>query len=151
MSEYHLDLWTWLNSAQMRKPTGSRWVSNNYITRCHRRLGSVAVRIAVPVGDKMPEWELAPDRGSTVEQPGRMRKKCFYGQKNFGSICSSLFPSSFHLSHTTNINPFANKVWEVYFIKELCSFIEVVIMFLLTSACIWVYNNRIRCYHTRCE
>ena len=31
MSEYHLDLWTWLNSVQMRTPTGSRWVSNNYI------------------------------------------------------------------------------------------------------------------------
>ena len=41
MSEYHLDLWTWLNSVQMRMPTGSRWASNNYITRCHRQLESV--------------------------------------------------------------------------------------------------------------
>ena len=48
--------WWW----QMRTPTGSRWVSDNYITRCHRRFEPVAV----PVGDRMPaEWELAPDRG----------------------------------------------------------------------------------------
>ena len=111
ISEYHLDLWTWLNSVQMRAPTGSRWVSNNYITRCHRRLELVGVRVAVPVGDKMPAWELAPDRGlglsgHTVEQPSRMRKKCCYGQRNFGSICGRLSPSPTHLSRTTNINPF---------------------------------------------
>ena len=41
ISECHLDLWTWLNSVQMRTPTGSRWVSNNYIPRCHRWLVSV--------------------------------------------------------------------------------------------------------------
>ena len=68
--------------------------------------------VPVAVGDKMPaEWEPAPDRGlgpsgSTVEQPSRMRKKWCYGQKNFGSICSSLFPSPTQLLHTTNINPF---------------------------------------------
>ena len=46
--------WWW----QMRMPIGSRCTQDNYITRCHRRLGSV------PVGDWMPaEWEPAPDRG----------------------------------------------------------------------------------------
>ena len=72
----------WLKSVQMRTPTGSRWAPSNYITRCHRRLESVAVgvrgrvrvavriavavrvRVAVLVGDKMPvEWEPVPDRG----------------------------------------------------------------------------------------
>ena len=53
-----------------------------------------------------------------------MRKNCSYGQKNFGSICASLSSSPSHLSHITNINPFAtlfeNKVWEVhFFIKKL--------------------------------
>ena len=33
----------------MRTPTGSRWMSDNYITRCHRRLESVAVPVAVGV------------------------------------------------------------------------------------------------------
>ena len=107
ISEYHLDPWTWLNSVQMHTPTGT----SNYITRCHRRLEGVrvwqfervGVRVAVPVGERMPaEWEPALDRGlglsgPTVEQPSRMRKKCCYGQKKFGSICSSLSPSPTHL------------------------------------------------------
>ena len=63
MSEYHLDLWTWFNSVQVRTPTGRRWESNNYIARCHKRLESVGVRVAVPVGVQMPELETAPDRG----------------------------------------------------------------------------------------
>ena len=50
-----------------------------------------------------------------------MRKNCCYGQKNFGSISSSLSPSPTHLSHTTNINPFEDNVWE----KCVRSFIEV--------------------------
>ena len=42
----------------MRTPTRSRWMSNENITRCYRRLGSVLV------GDRMPaEWEPPPDRG----------------------------------------------------------------------------------------
>ena len=139
MSEYHLDLWTWLNSVQMRTPTGIRWASNNYITRCHRRLelvgvwGRVRVRVPVTVGDRIPaEWEPGSDRGlgpsvTPVKQPSRMRKKCCYGQRNLGSICGSLTPSPIHLSHITNINPFENKVWEVYFYKEACLLIEVVI------------------------
>ena len=111
ISEYHLDLWTWLNSVQMRTPTGSRWMSNNYITGCHRQLELVGVRVTVPVGDNMPEWEPAPDRGlgpsgPTAEQPIRMRKKCCYGQRNLGSMCGSLSPSPTHHSHTRNINPF---------------------------------------------
>ena len=56
--------------------------------------------------------------------PAKMRKKCSYGQKNFGSICSSLSPPPTHLSATTNINPFENKVWGIYFYKEVCSFVH---------------------------
>ena len=83
--------------------------------------------------------------GPTVEQPIRMQKKCCYGQRNIGLICGSLSPSPTHLSHTTNINPFATlsriKCESYIFIKKCFRlFIEVVIMFLLTSACIWVYN-----------
>ena len=54
----------------MRTPTGCRWTTNNYITRCYRRLESVRVRVRdevavpVPVGDGMPaEWGPAPDVG----------------------------------------------------------------------------------------
>ena len=87
----------------------------------------------------------------TVSSPARMRKKCCCGQKNLGSICSSLSPSPTYLSHNNKHHPFENKVWEVYFYKEVCSFVHwsssvCFVMYLLTSACIWVYNN-----HTRRE
>ena len=49
ISEYQFDLWTWLNSGQMRTPTGIRWESDNYITRCHK-LELVQVRVPVAVG-----------------------------------------------------------------------------------------------------
>ena len=80
------------------------------------------------VGDKMPNWEPAADRGlwvlsdSRLSSPARIWKKCCNGQKTLGSICSSLSPSPNHLSHTTNINPFENKVCEIYLYKEMCSF-----------------------------
>ena len=38
--------------------------------------------------------------------------------------CSSLSQSPTHLSHTTNIIPFENIVWEIYFYKEVCSFVH---------------------------
>ena len=112
------------------------------------------VRVAVPVGDKMPEWEPAPDRGlgpsgPTVEQPSRMRKKCCYGQRNLGSICCSLFRLQL-TSHTQPLlkpfcNPFENKVWEVYFSKEVCSFV-IIIDYVSACICIWLYNTQLRCY-----
>ena len=44
--------WWW----QMCTPTGSRWAWDNYITRYHRRLGSVAVADRMPASD----WGLGP-------------------------------------------------------------------------------------------
>ena len=82
------------------------------------------------VGDKMPKWEPVADKGlwalsnPRLSNPAKMTKKCCYGQKNFGSICNSLSPTPTHLLHSTNINPFENKVWEIYFYKEVCSFVH---------------------------
>ena len=77
-----------------------------------------------------------------VEQPSRKSKKCCYSQRNLGSIYGSLFPSPTHLSHITNSNPFENKVWEVYFYKEVFSlFFEVrhyVPLILFISICMVV-------------
>ena len=79
-----------------------------------------------------------------------MRKKCCYGQKNLGSICSSLSPSPTRLSHTTNINPFENKEWEIYFYKEVCSFVHwssyIIVDYVSACICIravvlWIYNR----------
>ena len=51
-------------------PTGSRWMSNNYITRCHRQFELVGVScswsqlVGVQFQSQLPvEWEPAPDRG----------------------------------------------------------------------------------------
>ena len=111
----------------------SRWTSDNYITSCHRRLGSVGgSSVPVAVGGS---WEPAPDRGlgalsdPRLSSPARMRKKYCY-QKNFGSICGSLSTSPTHLSHITNINPYATLSWikcEKYIFLKKCvrSFIEV--------------------------
>ena len=69
-----------------------------------------------------PQWP-------RVEQPSRIRKKFCYGQKNFGSICSSLSPPLTPLTHTRNITLSWIKCESYIFIKKCVrSFIEVVIM-----------------------
>ena len=118
--------------------TGSRWMSNNYITWCHRRLELVGVSCSWSLSCSSRQWEPAPDRGlaalsdppSLVEQPSRMRKKYCYSQRN----------------------PFENKVWEVYFSKEVCSFVIIVdyvsayiyIYVYVLCSCMWLYNKKIK-------
>ena len=67
-------------------------------------------------------------RDPQLSSPAKMRKKCCYGQRNFGSICSSLSMSPTHSSHITNINPFATlsriKCERYIFYKEVCSFVH---------------------------
>ena len=139
--------WWW----QMRSPTGSRWMSDKYITRCHRRLGSVAVPVGVGVS-----WGTRCQRESQRQTEGfepsvthgwaaqKCWKKCCYGQKNFGSIFSSLSSSPTHLSHTININPCENKVWEIYFYKEVCSFVHWSSSLCLIMFCLYLYTRSIQ-------
>ena len=101
------------------------------------------------------QWEPAPSRwlgpsGPPVEQLSRMRKKCCYSQRNLGSICCSLFRPQL-TSHTQPFhnpfhNPFENKVWEVYFSKEVCSFVIIVDY---VSACICIRIVASRLYNTK--
>ena len=63
--------------------------------------------------------------------PAKMRKKCCYGQKNLGQyvvVCPCLQLTS----HGQEIHPFENKVWEIYFYKEVCSFVHWSSSLLLT-------------------
>ena len=81
--------------------------------------------------NQLADWGLEAFSDPRLSSPARMRKKCCYGQKNFGSIYSSLSPSPTHLSHTTNTNPFATLSrikWQRYIFIKKCvrSFIEVV-------------------------
>ena len=98
-------------------PTGSRWMSKTYITRCHRAFGlvgvrgrqssvrvAVTVRVPVAIGDKLPQWEPAPDRGlgpsgPRLSSPAEWGRSAAIIQRNLGSICSSLCQSPTHLSH----------------------------------------------------
>ena len=102
------------------------------------------------MGNKMPAWESAcrlralGPQWPTVKQPNQNTKKCCYGQKNLRSICSSLSLSPTHLSHTRNINPFENKVWGVYFYKEVCSFVHwsssLLFDYVPHVYVLWLYN-----------
>ena len=80
---------------------------------------------SVRTASRQRTWALSDPR---LSSPARMRKKCCYSQKNFGSICSSLSPSPTHHSHVTNINPFATlsriKCERYIFYKEVCSFVR---------------------------
>ena len=157
ISEYHLNLWTWLNSVQMPTPTG-----NNYITRCPRRLELVSSSSSCSWSqlgtrcqreNQLADWGLVAHCDPRLSSPARARQKCCYGQKNLGSICSCLFPSTTHLLHTTNINPFEDKVWEIHIFIKKCvrSIIEVVIIVDYVSdhicicmcSCMWLYNKTI--------
>ena len=122
----------------MRTPTGSRWVSNNYITRCHSGLQSVLEfelqlqlqleSVSVAVGDRMPaEWEPAPDRGlgpsvtyGWAAQPERERSAAMV-RRTLGQYMA-VYPLLQLTSHTQLTSTLSNKVWEVYFYKEVCSF-----------------------------
>ena len=62
-----------------------------------------------------------------VEQPSRIREEVLLWSEELGvnmwqslSVSNSLLK---HDQHQPFRNPFANKVWEVYFYKEVCSFV----------------------------
>ena len=79
--------------------------------------------------------------GPPVEQPSRMRKKCCYSQRNLGSKCCSLFSLQL-TSHTQPFHNYSNKVWEVYFSKEVCLFV-IIVDFVSACMCIVVYVLRL--------
>ena len=95
------------------------------------------------VGEKMLEWEPCPSRGwaprPPVEQPRRTGKKCCCSQKSWRGVNMLQFCSVSNSPLTDNtfrnhFEPFQIK-WEVYFSKELCPLVFIVLnMFLHASA-----------------
>ncbi len=146
ISRYNLDRGR-VEFGAIATPTGSRWMSNNYITGCQRRRELVGVSYLEfelqfeAVGTSSQQRACGP-QWPPVEQPSRMRKKCCYSQ---GSICCSLFRLQL-TSHTQPFrNPFENKVWEEYFSIEVCPFV-IIVDFVSTYICIcivvsWLYNT----------
>ena len=118
ISEYHLDLWTWLNSVQMRTPTGNRWVSNNYITRCHRRLESVRasefqsqLEIGCPRSENQP---LTENLGPSVTPGWAAQPQCERSAAMFRGTWGQYVAVCLRLqltSHTQPTSDLSNKVW----------------------------------------
>ena len=69
--------------------TGSRWMSNNYITRVQQEVRLVRDQSLESVF-QFEEWELGPSPRPPVEESRRTGKKCCYYRKSWGSICCSL-------------------------------------------------------------
>ena len=82
------------------------------------------------------EWKPGPSKGwapwPPVEQPSRMRRKCCYSQcAGWGQYVAFFVQSPTHLSHNNHFVTLSNKVWEVYFSKELCPFVFIVLTMFL--------------------
>ena len=107
-----------------RKNSGSRCTWDNNITRCPGRFESV--------GDKMPKWEPAADRGlwslsdPRLSNPAKMRKECYYGRGRTWvniAVCPHLQLIS-HIQPTSTLSRI--KCERYVFIKKCVrSFIEV--------------------------
>ena len=120
-------------------PTRSRWVSNNHITRCHRRFEFVGVQVAVRGSENQLKTEgLGPQDPGWAAQHEWGRSAAIvrgtWGQ--YVAVCSVSNSPLTHNQHQPFRNPFENKVWEVYFSKEVCSFVIIVDY---VSACICIY------------
>ena len=137
-------------------------MSNNYITRCHGHFELVGVSLlefesqfeAVRTSSEQRAWHLRTP-GWAAQQN---EKEVLLSSEELGgqyvAVCSV---SNSPLTH----NPFAtlsNKVWEVYFSKELCLFV-IIVDYVSACICIrivvsWPYNI-LTIYHllsvTLCE
>ena len=130
----------WVEFGANSTLTGSRWVSNNYIIRGRRQVQLVGVselEIRCCSENQHPAEGYGPP-WPQIEQPSRTRKKCCLRQKKLGGqyveVCSV---SNSPLTH----NPFAtisNTVWQVYFSKEVCSFV-IIVDFVSACICVWLY------------
>ena len=115
-----------------RKNSGRRWALNNNITRAQTAWVSWRQDAELRASGRQralgPQWP-------TVKQPSQDEKEVLLGQY------SSLSPTPAHLSYTTNINPFENKMCEIYFYKEVCSFVHWSSSLLLLMFRIYLYMH----------
>ena len=136
-------IWWWW---QMRMPTGSRWAWDNYITRCHRQLESVAVL----VGDRMlAEWEPAPDRGlgPSVTHGWAAQPECERSAAMVRRTMGQYVAVCPHLQLTSYTQPTSTlsriKFEKYIFIKKCVHlFIEVRRHYVWLCICMRQYNTR---------
>ena len=105
--------------------TRSRWMSNNYITRCHRQFELVGVRVAVRGSENQLSAEGLRPQDPWLSSPAEWERSAAKDRRTWGQYVAVYSVFNSPLTH----NPFAtlsNKVWEVYFSKEVCSFVIIV-------------------------
>ena len=118
----------------------SRWASNYYITLA---TGSSDLLERRCWNENNVSAEAGPP-GSRLSSPGEQERNPVIARRVGGSICCSSVQSPTHLSHTT-----LSIKWEVYFSKELCPLVLIVLnmfphVYVHSCICImWLYNNRI--------
>ena len=132
-------------------PTRSSWVSNNYITGCHRRFELFGVSCSWSSSCSSRQWEPAPDSelaalsDPQLSIPAEWERSAAIVRKTWGQYVA-VCPRPQITSHTQPFrNPFKNKVWEVYFSKEVCSFV-IIVDFVSACICIrivvsWLNNT----------
>ena len=113
----------------MHTPTGSGWMSDNYITRLHQFESVQFQSQFESVGGQDASVRISL-QWHTVEQPSQDEKKVLLWSEELWSICGSLSPFPTHLSHITNINAFTTLSrikCERYIFLKTCvrSFVEV--------------------------
>ena len=120
-------------------PTRSRWMSNNYITGCHRQLQLVGVRIAVQGSENQLQTEGLGLQDPRLSSPAEWEISAAIVRGTWGQYVAICSITNSPLTH----NPFAtlsNKVWEVYFSKEVYSFVTIVDF---DSECIRIVVSRL--------
>ena len=118
---------------------GSRWTLNNYITQCHSWSQLVGVRGSE---NQLPAEDLGP-QDPRLSRPAEWERSAAKDRGTWGQYVAICSVSNSPLTH----NPFAtllNKVWEVYFSKEVCSFV-IIVDYVSAYICIrivvsWLYN-----------
>ena len=140
ISRYNLDRGRAEFSA-IATPTGSRWASNNYITQCHRQFELVGVWVTVQDSEnQLPAEGLSPQDPwlSSLAEWERSAALVRGTWSQYVAVCSV---SNSPLTH----NPFATlskKVWEVYFSKEVGSFV-IIVDYVSVYICIHIVVSRL--------
>ena len=117
--------------------TGSRWKSNNDITRCDRKFSSLE-----SVYHSSRQWEPDTAESWALRAPGwaaqQNEKEMLLKTKELrGQYVAVFVQSPTHLLHITLSQPFRIK-WEVYFSKEVCSFV-IIELTMFPHVCVYMY------------
>ena len=103
------------------KNSGSRCSLDNNITRCPDGLRQSET--GYQRENQLAEWGLWVLSGPRLRNPSQdVKEMLLWSRRELGSILQSVPVSNSSLTHNKH-RPFENKVWEIYFYKEVCSFV----------------------------